>query len=213
VLGGPDLFSTIKPRLTYANVMATIAVFLSLGGGAYAALKLPRNSVGPQQIKSNAVSSSKVENGSLLSGDFKSGQLPAGARGPEGFQGPKGDAGAQGVKGDKGDAGAPATTLWAVVGATGTLLGGTATGAAQDSVSREYEVVFGRDVSHCVAIANQGFSQGFPPVGSASNSTVNALPGYNNGGGVANNKVAVQIRVGDAADTESSRAFELVVFC
>jgi hypothetical protein len=35
----------IRSHLTYANVMATIAVFLVLGGGAYAAFHLPKNSV------------------------------------------------------------------------------------------------------------------------------------------------------------------------
>ena len=44
----------IRSRLSYANVMATIAVFLALGGGAYAA-SLKRNSVGPKQLKPNAV--------------------------------------------------------------------------------------------------------------------------------------------------------------
>jgi hypothetical protein len=43
----------LRQRMTYANVMATVAVFLALGGGAYAALK--RNSVGSKQIKPNAV--------------------------------------------------------------------------------------------------------------------------------------------------------------
>jgi hypothetical protein len=44
----------VRKQLTYANVMATIAVFIALGGGAYA-LSLPKNSVGPRQLKTNAV--------------------------------------------------------------------------------------------------------------------------------------------------------------
>lgn len=44
----------IRERLSYANVMATIAVFLALGGGAYA-LSLGRNSVGSPQLKPGAV--------------------------------------------------------------------------------------------------------------------------------------------------------------
>jgi hypothetical protein len=96
------MLSNIGSRLTYANVIATIALFLALGGGAYAALKLPKNSVGSAQIKANAVNSSKVKNGSLLAGDFKAGQLPAGAQGAQGL---KGDQGLQGEKGAKGDTG------------------------------------------------------------------------------------------------------------
>src|SRR4051812_28835717 len=98
----------IRSGLTYANVMATVAVFVALGGGAYAALKLPRNSVGPTQIKRNAVSSSKVKNHSLLAGDFKAGQLPAGPRGLPGTQGEQGAPGIQGIQGERGPAGPPA---------------------------------------------------------------------------------------------------------
>src|SRR3954453_12549133 len=36
----------IKPRVTYANVVATIAPLLALGGGACAALRLPAPSPG-----------------------------------------------------------------------------------------------------------------------------------------------------------------------
>ena len=64
----------LRAHLSYANVMSSIAVFMVLGGSAYAAATLPKNSVGSKQIKSNAVTSSKVKNGSLLSKDFKAGQ-------------------------------------------------------------------------------------------------------------------------------------------
>ena len=37
----------IRNRLTYANVMATVALFIALGGVSYAAVKLPKNSVAP----------------------------------------------------------------------------------------------------------------------------------------------------------------------
>ena len=36
-----------RPRLSYANVVSTLCLFLLLGGGAYAATKLAKNSVGP----------------------------------------------------------------------------------------------------------------------------------------------------------------------
>lgn len=50
----------LKARLTYANVMATIAVFLALGGGAIAAIKIPKKSVGTKQLKANAVTEAKL---------------------------------------------------------------------------------------------------------------------------------------------------------
>jgi hypothetical protein len=55
----------MRPKLTYANVMATIAVFLALGGASYAALKLPKNSVGTKQIKKNAVTTAKIKDGAV----------------------------------------------------------------------------------------------------------------------------------------------------
>jgi hypothetical protein len=91
--------SRLRRHLTYANVMATLGVFLALGGVSYAALKLPKNSVGSKQIKKNAVTGTKVKNGSLKPGDFAAGSLPAGPQGPQGLPGAKGD------KGDKGATG------------------------------------------------------------------------------------------------------------
>jgi hypothetical protein len=100
-------------RPTPTTVIALVALFVALGGTGYAALKLPKNSVGTKQLKNNAVTGAKVKNGSLSVGDF-GGTLPTGATGPKGDTGAKGDKGdtgakgdpgAKGDKGDKGDAG------------------------------------------------------------------------------------------------------------
>src|SRR3954447_23883789 len=64
----------------YANVTATMALVVALGGTSYAAIKLPRNSVTSLQVKDK----------SLLKKDFKTGQLPAGKTGPQGPAGPAG---------------------------------------------------------------------------------------------------------------------------
>jgi hypothetical protein len=97
----------LRPRLTYANVVSTLCLFILLGGGAYAAVKIPRNSVGASQLKRNAVTSPKVKNGSLLAQDFGPGQLPAGAKGDQGDQGAPGANGAPGAGGAPGTNGAP----------------------------------------------------------------------------------------------------------
>ena len=55
----------LRAQLTYANVMATFAVFLALGGGAYAAIKLPRNSVGQRQRRSSSVGASELKTGAV----------------------------------------------------------------------------------------------------------------------------------------------------
>jgi hypothetical protein len=54
-----------------------LALFIALGGTSYAAVKLPRNSVGTTQLKKNAVISSKVKDGSLRAGDLAVGVLPS----------------------------------------------------------------------------------------------------------------------------------------
>lgn len=101
--------SLIKSRLSYANMVASLALFIALGGVSWAAVTLPNGSVGNRQLKANAVSSEKIRDGSLLAGDFKRGQLPPGQRGLSGAQGipgPKGDPGANGQPGANGDPGA-----------------------------------------------------------------------------------------------------------
>ena len=49
----------VRKRLTYANVMSSIAVFLILGGGA-AFAALGKNTVGTRQLKKNAVKVGKL---------------------------------------------------------------------------------------------------------------------------------------------------------
>jgi hypothetical protein len=99
----------ITRHLSYANVMATLGVFIALGGASYAAVALPAHSVGTKQLKKNAITASKVRNGSLLAADFKADQLPAGAQGPVGPQGPKGEKGETGQNGAPGQQGEPGT--------------------------------------------------------------------------------------------------------
>jgi hypothetical protein len=74
-----------RPRATYANVTATLALFVALGGGAYAATALPADTVGAQQlsksavvtakIRKNAVNGSKVRDNSLTGADIKESSL------------------------------------------------------------------------------------------------------------------------------------------
>lgn len=88
----------LRGNLTYANVMATIAVFMVLGGSAVAATHLPGNSVGTKQLKKGAVTPGKLS--------AKTRQALAGPAGPVGPAGPKGDRGPRGPEGQQGVAGA-----------------------------------------------------------------------------------------------------------
>lgn len=60
----------IRKRLTYANVMSSIAVFLVVGGAtAFAALG--KNTVGTKQLKKNAVTSAKIKNNAVTTNKIK----------------------------------------------------------------------------------------------------------------------------------------------
>jgi hypothetical protein len=104
-------------RPSPAMVVAFIALLLALGGGAYAQLRIPRNSVGTAQLRANAVTSPKVKAGSLLRSDFRAGQLPRGPQGPAGPAGPAGERGLTGERGATGERGPQGLT--GATGATG----------------------------------------------------------------------------------------------
>jgi hypothetical protein len=106
------------PRLSYANVVSSCALFVALGGTGYAALTIPRDSIKARQIARGAVGTSEVRNQSLRRQDFARGQLRAGPTGPRGLTGvagpagplgPAGPAGATGPTGPQGPAGPTAT--------------------------------------------------------------------------------------------------------
>jgi hypothetical protein len=79
--------SAIRERLTYANVMSTLAVFLLLGGAAFAATKLKKNSVKSKQIAAGAVKSSELANGAVTAGKLAPGLSTQGPQGPAGADG------------------------------------------------------------------------------------------------------------------------------
>ena len=83
----------MRKHLNPSLVLSVVAVFIALGGTSYALTQLPKNSVGPKQIKKNAVNSAKVKDRSLLAKDFRKGQLPKGATGLAGAQGSAGPTG------------------------------------------------------------------------------------------------------------------------
>ena len=113
------MLSRFAARLTYANVVSTLALFMVLGGGAYAASALPNNSVGPEQIvkdgvlkpeigeaavgtteiKTDGVRSGDVKNFSLRCEDFRPAEEACGVPGPQGPVGPPGPAGTGGRTG------------------------------------------------------------------------------------------------------------------
>ncbi|MEP6954978.1 MAG: hypothetical protein ABI950_13045 [Solirubrobacteraceae bacterium] len=86
------MIGRLRHRLTYANVTATLALSIALGGTSYAAVQLPRNSVGTKQLRASSVGSREVRDRSLGVRDLSAAARASlrGQRGPAGPQGPPG---------------------------------------------------------------------------------------------------------------------------
>jgi hypothetical protein len=73
--------SRLRPKLNYSNVIATIALFVALGGAAVAA-GLPKHSVGPRQLKRGAVTAAALRKAAVTSGKLAPKSVVAGKLGP-----------------------------------------------------------------------------------------------------------------------------------
>ncbi len=176
----------LQGKLTYANVAATLALFIALGGTSYAALTLPRNSVGDRQIRAGAVRSSEVRDRSIRLRDISVGtrsQLKGGV-GPAGPAGP---------------AGAAAIKYFAVAQAGGRFVRGNAVSGGHEPAPGSYSVGFAEGVSACAYSATLGSSDASPtPPGRV---TVSDLGGR------------VGVQTFDAAGNPADLPFHLVVAC
>jgi hypothetical protein len=75
------MISRLRPKLTYSNAIATIALFVALGGVAVAA-GLPKNSVGPKQLKRGAVKARSLGRGAVTSPKLAPKSVIVGKLGP-----------------------------------------------------------------------------------------------------------------------------------
>lgn len=66
---------SLRRHLSYANVISTACLFLLLGGVAYAATALPKNSVGTPQLKKGAVTGAKIKDGTITGAKINSSTL------------------------------------------------------------------------------------------------------------------------------------------
>ena len=192
-----------RPRITYANVVSTIALGLAIGGGtAYAATtigtsniryhavtgsKVATNAVTASKVKNSALSgadlrdnsltAADIRNGTLLAADFAANQLP---------------------KGDKGDKGDPATSIFGVVTTGGGLTNFKNVSAisGNGTPGTGYTVTINQNVSKCAAVATLDG-------GTAGNVTAEHPAGQ-----------AQQIVFHTyAGGTETPRAFQFAVYC
>jgi len=70
-----------RPKLSYSDVIATIALFVALGGAAIAA-GIPRHSVGARQLKRGAVTSHALRKGAVTRAKLARGSVIAGKLAP-----------------------------------------------------------------------------------------------------------------------------------
>jgi len=135
----------MRDRLSYANVMATIAVFLALGGTSYA-LTLPRNSVGPAQLRPDSVGRSELQRNAVRSPavrdrSIKLRDIARGAR-----------RSLRGQPGPRGPAGPAAVSFSASVNSSGVAIEGNARSITSPEPGARH-VRFGRQLADCVAAA------------------------------------------------------------
>jgi hypothetical protein len=186
-----SLITRLRSRLTYANVTASLALFVALGGTGYAAITLPRDSVGNKQIRGGAVRSSEIRNNSIQTRDIARRAKAAlrGQRGPVGPAGPAGPA---------------AITERALVQSEGRIVAGT-TDASSWSASDpgRYRIQFKRDVTNCAYSATLAAVPG----GTVPEPAAGRITVAHEGG------AAVIVRTFDAAGNPAQQPFHLIVAC
>jgi hypothetical protein len=186
----------VRDRLTYANVMATAAIFIALGGTSFA-LTLPRNSVGRAQLRAesvgrselrpNAVSSAQVRNRSIRLKDIRMSAQEA-LRGQPGPAGPPGP---------------PGVNFFAAVNSGGGLKRGNATFTARAGANGRI-IGFSRSIASCVSAAT---------LASVPGGHIETPPGL---GHVITTPTAdgrILVRTWNANGTEETLPFNLIVAC
>lgn len=91
---------SVFSRLTFANVMSLVAVFIALGGGAYA-VTVAKNTVKSKSIKDGSIRGKDVGANALtgVNVDESTLTLPSPGSGPRGATGPSGATGPTGAAG------------------------------------------------------------------------------------------------------------------
>lgn len=188
----------LRARLTYANVTASLALFIALGGTGYAAVTLPRNSVGHAQMRNNAVGTKELRRGAVRSGDIRNRTIRVSDLAKSTRSALKGAQGPQGPRGND------AATYRAVMSRVGALAGGNAQNSAHDRSTNVYRVEFPTDVSPCTYAATLAAVQNGPALEQppAGRITVQSGGGPN-----------VLVKTYDAAGNPTEAPFHLIVAC
>jgi Collagen triple helix repeat (20 copies) len=173
--------------LSYANVMATVAVFVALGGGAFAATTglttkggTIHGCVSARTHVLTVLKPGKRCGRGHVALTFNAKGAP-GATGPAGPTGQAGAVGAPGAKGDTGTAGKPgapgtpgtpgknAVSLFVSTLESGTIVNSSGSVNVSAGGNGSYIVTFPQDVSKCVPTVSIGNTSGNTlPAGSAA---------------------------------------------
>jgi hypothetical protein len=176
------MLRVVRSHLTFANMMATGAMFVALGGGAYALNARPENSRVFHGCVSNATGALRVVKGANSCakahgrgrhrdpGETAISWSQQGPPGQLGLQGTPGDPGTPGQKGEPGTPGQNATKLFAYVDDFGGNIpatvpyGNGVTGVTDPVGENAYTVTFDRSLQNCVVEAQPGIGD---PTGNA----------------------------------------------
>jgi hypothetical protein len=177
--------------MSYANIVATLALVFAMSGGALAA-------------KHYLINSTKQINPKVL----KKLTGKKGATGATGKEGTPGKEGPQGKEGPGGKAAAPATTLWAGVGPEGALKKGSGVVSTKAlAPPGVYEVVFNRKVTECVYEGTLGSAL-------VSNTEFDGKgPGEILVEPRKENPEAIFVEISNSSGVLHENAFHLAVFC
>src|SRR4051812_23753871 len=184
----------IKDRLTYAHVTATLALFVALGGSSYAAVKLPRNSVGSSELKTNSVGAAEIKRKAVKSSEISDRSIrlrdiSKRAR--------------NALHGQTGPAGPPGPTYFETISSTGGFVKGNATLSVSNGAGVRL-ISFSRSIASCVPSATLTSVPGGPnptPPGDAHIQTETSADGR------------AVVKTFDGNGSPTFYAFNLVVAC
>lgn len=205
----------IRKRLTYANVMSSIAVFLILGGAtAFAATK-----IGANQLKANSVKTGKIVKEAVTSGKIKNNAITTSKLANDAVTGEKAkestfsevpSAANANALGGLAASGYQHALRWAVISANATttkVVRGNATGVTRQGAG-DFLVSFAADIRPCAYIATLGDVE--DGIGQPGEISVEQLSDTN--------PTTIEVRTYNSAGTQtdppgSNDGFHIAVIC
>ena len=185
--------------------MATIAVFVSLGGGAYAALRITgrevvNSSLRGADVRNGSLTGRDIRDRSITTRDLARNVLRPGSTGPAG---PASAQGPHGPQGPRGPQGASAATHWIVAGMSAIVWEGSPGATVERQSPGVYFVRWGVDIGRCAAVATPGRA--------AKEGTHGGVPrAY---AVVANYEGSIQVETFDHEGQPTDASFNLVATC